>query len=573
MKKIKISFRVKIICGFLLLGLFSSVITGFYANYKAKQTIELTVGQTAKDIISAVGKKIDTQKFETLKTAEDMDSDYYKELREQLNIIREATGLKYLYTMRKTDDGKYIYVVDGAPADAEDSSALGDEEKLEDLGENMVNSFDGVEGYEMDKNVEWGNLISAYIPIKDKTGKTIGIIGADFDGNNMVKQLDSLKGSMLLTILLVVVFGIIVSNVIGAFLVGNLKYLIKQADRIKDGDLTVIIKARGTDELGMLAQAFGDMVSSIVGITKDIHSNTDGVLENITYLSNDFSETTNTTEEINQIINEVAEGSLYQTKGVETVSNLIDKVFNQITLAVEHAKTVSKYSENAMKDTEIAANILEGSIEKVNIANDTVERTAAIMQELGHMSKEISLFSETISQISGQTNLLALNAAIEAARAGEQGKGFAVVAEEIRKLADQSNKATAQITSTVRAIREAINTAILAIDDGVIQAREGVAAVQQLDTYLENLKNSSENAYSKVEEIIDVVYAIEGDCKSSIVKVQEVSEISEKFSLGSQNAAAATEEQSAIMLQIEEHLESIKQMTCNLASAVNKFKI
>ncbi len=573
MKKLNISFRLKLVCGFLLLGLLSSLIMGLYANYKAEKTIVQSVGQTAKDIVNSVSREIDSDKFNALKNLEDMENDYYIELRGKLNYIREATGLKYLYTMRKTEDGKYIYVVDGAPDGSEDASELGEEEAGDNISEAMLSAFQGNPDYELNWTEDWGNLISAYIPLKDVSGETIGIVGADFDANNVVMELDSIRKSMLIAILAVVVLGILISSVLAAFLVKYLKHLINQADQIKNGDLTVDIKPRGSDELGKLAEAFREMVSSISGITSDIHINTKGVLQNLSCLSTDFKETSQSTEEINQIINEVADGAGCQTKGVNLVSGMIDKVFDQIKLAVTHAQSVSNQSNDAMKDTETAAVILAGSIEKVDSANDKIERTAAIMQELGYMSKDIGGFSETISQISEQTNLLALNAAIEAARAGEQGKGFAVVADEIRKLADQSNRATAQINIAVKKIQETINTAIVAIEDGVVGAREGVSAVKQLNSYLENLKVSSHNVYSKIDQIIYLVNSIEKDCKTSIESIHEVAQLSVSFSTGCQNAAAATEEQAAVMLQIEQNLEEIKQMTVSLANAVNRFKI
>jgi methyl-accepting chemotaxis protein len=137
------------------------------------------MNDTAVSIISSIAHKIDLEQFNTLQTGADMEKNYYVQLRTYLNEIREATGLKYLYTMRKTKDNQYIYVVDGIPQGDPDESLLGDAE--EDLSDKMLLSFEGNQTFEMDHSQEWGSLISVYVPLKDSAGKTVGVIGADFD--------------------------------------------------------------------------------------------------------------------------------------------------------------------------------------------------------------------------------------------------------------------------------------------------------------------------------------------------------------------------------------------------------
>lgn len=572
MKKFNFSLRQKIICAFLVLGFLSAFTIGLFADYKSKSTVEETIGRVADNIAGSIVGEIDVEQFNSLKTPEDMNSPYYKELRSYLNSIRKATGLKYLYTMRETEDGKFIYVVDGEPLDSEDASLLGDEEKSEDMSNTQVKSFNGVEGYELGRTEEWGNLISAYAPIKDHAGRTIGVLGADFEANNVVDQLNKIKKELLIIVFLVIIIGIIISLFLSNLLVKPLKQLMTKAELVKSGDLTVRIDNNSSDEIGLLAEIFKEMISGISGITKEIQNSTEKVSENINYLYESFGETSKTTKEIAEVITEVATGSLKQSEGVGEVIELMDGVFNQVVKAVNHAQSVSASSDIALQNSEEASRLFKTSIQKVNSVNETIERTAAIIQEFGNKSEEISSFSQIISEITSQTNLLALNAAIEAARAGEQGNGFAVVAEEIRKLAEQSSKATVQINKIVSTIQNEISNAIKAIEDGVLQAREGVDAVNQVDIYFVDLKNSSDNASRSVSLIINAINSIENDCKRSMEKVRELACLSRKFSVGGQTAAASTEEHAAIIQQMESNLESIKKITGSLNIAVSKFK-
>jgi methyl-accepting chemotaxis protein len=564
------SLKYKITGSFLILILFSSMAIGFYSYYSAKSNIERVVGNTALSIIESIVNTIDDEKFDKLQTNEDMESEYYKELQTHLSDLRNATGLKYLYTMRKTDNGKCIYVVDGTTMDDENFSSLGDEE--EDVTDVMEGSFKGVTGYEFSSD-DWGNSISAYIPIKDKSGKVVGMLGADFDASNMVSQLNKFKTNIIIIIIAVILIGIFIGQIMSIILVSSLNKLKKQAELIKEGDLTVKFDNPGNDEIGILTHAFKDMVDNLLVITNKIKNNTKDVVYEIDDLYKSFSETSKATEEINKVITEIAAGAVKQTHSAEVVSKSMSEVFQQVKKSVDYAYLVSDSSNQAVANTTQVMEILKTSIEKVTTVNTTVEQTAVIIKELGSKSKEISSFSDTISQIAKQTNLLSLNAAIEAARAGEQGKGFAVVANEVKVLAEQSNDASSQISHIASSMQAEIDNAIKTIQSGVVQASEGVNAVTKVDTYLLELKESSNEANIRVKEIIKAINLIEESCKYAVSKVSEFADISRNFSAGSQQAAASTEEETAIIAQIKENIESIKHTTYYLNDVVNKFKI
>lgn len=565
------SLRLKIVGSFFILIFFSSISIGLYSYNKAKSNIEITVGSTAISILKSVVKTIDAEKLNKLQTKEDMKSEYYKKLQANLVNIRETTGLKYIYTMRRNASGKYVYIVDGTSMNAKDNSLLGDEET--DTSTVFKSTFTGKNSYELGHDDKWGNLLSAYIPIKSKSGKIIGILGADFDANNMISQLNKLKINICIIIMAVILIGILFSELLAIVLVRSLNKLKDKAGLIKNGDLTVKFDTVNNDEIGMLTLSFKDMVDNLLLIINKIKSSTGAVASEISDLYTSFNETSKAREEITHVITEIASGALEHENSVNDVSNSMGQIFDHVKQSVSLANLVSNSSNESLNNTSEAMNIFKTSIEKIVIVNKTVENTANIIKELENKSKEIKSFSEIISDIAKQTNLLALNASIEAAKAGKQGKGFAVVAYEIKTLAEQSNNANTQIKSIAISMQEEIDNAINAIQDGVIEAKEGVAAVTKVDKYLMQSQKSSNYAYLKIKDIIDVITSIENECNHAVNSAHELSDISKSFSIGSQQAASSTEEQEAVMNQINENISAIKQTIYKLNDVVNKFKV
>lgn len=564
------SLRSKITGSFLAVLLFSSIGIGYYAYYQAVSNIESAVGDTALSIIQSIVNKIDAGDFVRLQSPSDMQSEAYRAMQSDLNSIREATGLRYLYTMRQNEPGAYVYVVDGTPMGDEDFSSLGDPE--EEISETMIDCFQGVTGYELGSD-EWGSFISAYIPIKDASGSIVGILGADFDASKMVSQLEAFKKRINLIILSVILLGLFLGEGLSIILVRSLNRLKAKAERIQNGDLTVTFEKAGSDEIGVLTRTFENMTGNLVSLTHEIKNNTKTVVSEISNLYLCFSEAEKAAEEISHVITGIADGTSQQTRRMDEVSGSMNEVFEQVKKSAEHADLVSGSSEKASANAVRAMDIFKTSMEKVMSVNRTVDQTALIIQALGEKSKEISSFSDTISKITRQTNLLSLNAAIEAARAGEHGKGFAVVADEVKALAGQSDEASKQIGEIAVCMQTEIDHAIQAIREGAVQANEGVSAVRQVDVYLGELQNSSLEVSKRARVILEAIGRIEEACRGAVHQIHELDDISKSFSAGSRQAASSIEEQTTILQQINGNIDAIKQTTYCLSDVVNKFKI
>lgn len=571
MKKIRISllFQIMLLCVGLVL--ISSLSIRFFAYKTAKDSIEGSIGNMALNITKSVAGTIDGDKYQELTKPEDMETDYYIELRKEFNKIREETGLTYLYTLSRTDDGVYYYVVDGTDINSANASMLGDvEEEITDL---MINSFNGNEGYEFDVSDEYGKLISGYIPIKNSKGEVIGILGADFDAQYMADSLSQANKNMFTTMCIILVICILITVAFSYLMINSLKQLKSKVNTIQTGDLTVEINLNRNDEVGSLAKSFRKMVDHMSHMIRNIRKHSEDALRDVESLNSSVDVSNHATEEITKIVSDIAAGAMKQVEHADMVEQSMERVFSAIETITDNINSVNEDSDLGMKDMQEASVRINNSVEQINLVNDTVEMTATMMKKLEDKFQEMLSFSSSVTSIASRTNLLALNASIEAASAGEHGKGFAVVAGEIKNLAKQSSDASKRINELIAEVQTEINNSSDAIGNGVVQARNGVNVMSQVELQLGKLSNSNIKINNRIKDIAGAILRIEEDSKNVLDKSAVLAEIARELSAGTQQTVAETEEQYAIMEGVRNDLLNLKSRMEELGNTVNQFKI
>jgi methyl-accepting chemotaxis protein len=570
-KKNKVSLMVSIMLLCVGLVLISSLSIRFFAYKSAKTAIEDTMGQTALTITQAFINKIDVDKFEELQVAEDMENDYYTELRNELNEFKESTGLQYLYTMGVNSEGDYYYVVDGAAMDNEEASLLGDKE--ESMSDAMITCFHGQEGYELSESELWGTQISGYVPIKKPSGEVIGILGADFDASYMAIKLEEANTNMYIVMGIISLLSILIAILFSYLIINSLKQLQLKIQLMQQGDLTINVSNNRGDEVGSLSRSFQAMLESLSVMIHNIRNHSELVIQDVDALNYNIDISNKSTEEITKIVNEIAVGAMKQVDSVDEMKVTIHQVFNEVETIKENIDSVNNDSDLAIKDMQEVSEKLSGSVKQINLVNDTVETTATMMKKLEDKFQEVLSFSTIITSISARTNLLALNASIEAASAGEHGKGFAVVAGEIKNLAKQSSEASNRINELILAVQSEINNSSDAIESGVVQARDGVDVMSQVQVYLDKLSNSNQKIDIRIKDIAKAIINIEADSRNVLDKTSRLTAISRELNDGTQQTAAETQEQYAMMEEIKNNLLIVKERMEQLGSTVNKFKI
>lgn len=257
--------------------------------------------------------------------------------------------------------------------------------------------------------------------------------------------------------------------------------------KLAEGDLTATVDVDQKDEIGILARTLRDMAAQLREVVAQVQAAADNVASG--------------SEELSSSAQQLSQGTTEQAASVEEVSSSIEQMNANIRQNADNSMQTEKIAIQAAKDAQFSGQVVSQAV-------DAMKKIA----------EKISI----IEEIARQTNLLALNAAIEAARAGEHGKGFAVVAAEVRKLAERSGAAAAEISelssSTVgvadqagqmlaKLVPDIQRTAELVqeISAATKEQSAGVAqintAIQQLDQVVQQNAAAAEQMASTSEEL------------------------------------------------------------------------
>jgi methyl-accepting chemotaxis protein len=188
------------------------------------------------------------------------------------------------------------------------------------------------------------------------------------------------------------------------------------------------------------------------------------------------------------------------TAVAETVTT-VDEVLQTANQAADRAKTVA---DSAMHAAEVGAAGKQSVMNTLAMMDDVKEQTATIAETILSLSERAQAIGEIIAavnEITERSNLLALNAAIEASRAGEHGRGFSVVASEIKNLADQSKKATAQVRQILGDIQKSTNTAVLVTEQGTKSVHQAIRTANESGETISSLVETMDAAARAATQI------------------------------------------------------------------------
>ncbi|WP_087732138.1 methyl-accepting chemotaxis protein [Paraburkholderia piptadeniae] len=308
---------------------------------------------------------------------------------------------------------------------------------------------------------------------------------------------DSRRAGLISVVLMLVAF---VTGLGGAFLfsrsiTGPLKGAVQVARSVAGGNLTTALAARGTDEIGALVTALGEMQASLSRVVGKVRANADGVA---------------------MASSEIAAGNMSLSQRTEEQAASLEETAASMQ---ELTGTVRQNAGNASHATALA----DKASGKAAHGGDVMQQVVETMEGISESSAKVGDIIAVIEGIAFQTNILALNAAVEAARAGEEGRGFAVVAGEVRGLAQRSATAAKDVKALIGQSASRVAAGSELVRDAGRIIREIVDSVQQVSAIIAEISAASNEQSTGIEQVNIAVTQMDEVTQQNAALVEEAS--------------------------------------------------
>ncbi len=310
-------------------------------------------------------------------------------------------------------------------------------------------------------------------------------------------------------------------------------------ERVASGDLTHNLSVDRRDELGQLQ-------GSIQRMTVELRQLIGGIGEGVTQIAS-------AAEELSAVTEQTSAGVNSQKVETDQVATAMHEMTATVQEVARNAEEASEAAVAADLQAREGDKVVNEAIAQIELLATEVGHSTEAMAELKRESDKIGSVLDVIKSVAQQTNLLALNAAIEAARAGEAGRGFAVVADEVRSLAQRTQKSTEEIEELISGLQNGTRQVATIMDNSRELTVSSVELTRRAGTSLENITRTVSAIQSMNQQIAAAAEEQSATAEEINRSVLNVRDVSEQTSAASEETAASSVE----LARLGSHLQGL----------------
>ncbi|MFI8576943.1 methyl-accepting chemotaxis protein [Rossellomorea aquimaris] len=403
--------------------------------------------------------------------------------------------------------------------------------------------------------------------------KTNWKVGSAYSMKDLIQSSKEIERLLIVTALITLAVMLVLIVLISNKITKPIKQLQKTVTDVSTGDLSIQSEINSKDETGLLASDLNKMIVNMKDTIQVVQQSVYNVRESAEGLSAVSEETNASSEEMAKAVTEIATGASQSAADSDRAHHQTEQLGTRINGVYEKSKAMSEMAGQADVMNQSGLNQVKELENAYHSSSEYISSMEKVILSLEAKVKTIESVMGTITDISSQTNLLALNASIEAARAGEHGKGFAVVAEEVRKLADQSVKATEEVKRTIIEIQQGSHQAV----DEMVKTKETFEVQNEVIERTNHVFDQTSQLMKSMQDEIERMYEEVGQInleKDEVVNViQMMAATAEQTAASCEEMSASTEEQVRAVQSVTEAAERLTDLSQELQSSIERFKI
>ena len=442
---------------------------------------------------------------------------------------------------------------------------VGKEIPVEEINKAIENSEKGSVEYNFESVEKY-----AYFDTLETTGWTIL-------GNQSTVEIENARAklfrSLVITIVIMIVLGLIIAIVYTKYPTQNLNKIISEMEKMKDGDLTSQVDLNTKTEIGDVGKNYNLMVSTLSQLVKNLKEVVKNVENEAENLAATSEETSASADEVSKAVEEIAQGATSQAHDTDQAVELTNKLDNQFSTLLNNTEDMLNSADTIVEGKEKGVDSVNELQQKTKENNKATQQISEAIDGLDKKSEDIGNILESISSISEQTNLLALNASIEAARAGEHGKGFAVVADEIRKLAEESSDSAEKIGKIIRDIQDETKRTVEMMSKVNSRSKEQSKSVTKVNDSFENISQSIEQIGEIINKTSEFIKTMDENKEKIVEAIENISSVSEESAAGAEEVTASMDQQNLAIEDVAKAAENLSHLANDLNKEINEFKV